>query len=448
MVKSLKCLNCGADLLFNPTIQKWKCEWCDSEYEKKDLDAANINVSEESASVQSESGPSQIYADADVCIYACSYCGAEVLTDNVTSAAFCVYCQRPVVMTSQLSGEFKPSVIIPFHNTKEQALNLFKNYLKGKRFLPNEYKSDQNIEKLTGVYLPFWLYDGDVSFTVHGEGDIVSTRRSGDYVIKRTDVYSVSREGQIKIDNIPVDASKRTPDDIMDSIEPFNFAELSEFSTHYLSGFLAERYDEDKETLYQRAKTRFEGSAENTVRRSLSKYSSVRRQVDKKRVDNVSSKYGLLPVWLLFSKYKEKPYTYAANGQTDKITGNLPIDAGKVFTFFLIMLAIFAAVGAVLNVAYQLIVFDDGVYIDSESGFVIWVVVAGLLGAIISTLLEWRKHKPVKKATNADYYVKEENVNMSLIQDVYLRSHETRTKTSSQSSGGKGGRSSGGRSRR
>ena len=356
-VESLKCLNCGADLLFNPPSQNWKCEWCDSEYDKKDLDNANAGGSQETAK-KSDSGSdsdSFTFSDSEIKVYNCSYCGAEVVTDNVTSATFCVYCQRPVSLMSQLSGEFKPSVIIPFHNTKEQALEAYKNYLKKKRFLPNEYKSDQNIEKLTGVYLPFWIYAGDVGFTVHGEGDIISHRYSGDYKITRTDIYNIAREGQIRIDNIPVDASTRTPDDIMDSIEPFDFTKLDKFSAHYLSGFLAERHDEDKEKLYQRVKRRFEGSAENKIKQSLTRYSSVRRRIDKKRIDNLSSKYGLLPVWLLYSNYKNKQYIYAMNGQTDKITGNLPVDIGKVFSFGALIFAISGGLIAAASFLYYLL---------------------------------------------------------------------------------------------
>ena len=349
-VKTLKCLTCGADLMFNPTLQKWKCEWCDSEFTEKDLGVDNLEEPVSSAIETPES-----IENPDIKVYRCSYCGAEVVTDNVTAATFCVYCQRPITLGSQLSGEFKPAVIIPFQNTKEQALNAFKDYLKGKRFLPNEYKNNQNIEKLTGVYIPFWLYDGEVSFNVHGEGDIVTTRRSGEYMIKKTDIYSIAREGQIKIDNIPVDASTRTPSDVMDSIEPFEFSKLINFSTNYLSGFLAERYDDDKENLYERAKTRFEGSAENKIRESLRKYSAVRRKIDKKRVDNVSSKYGLLPVWLLYSTFKDKQYIYAMNGQTGKIIGDLPTDSGKIFKFWLTVFAISGILSGVIGAIVQIL---------------------------------------------------------------------------------------------
>jgi len=242
-VKTLKCLTCGADLLFDPTLQKWKCEWCDSEFTESDLGSG---ATEDTSVYDTAEEPAEPLDNANIRVYDCNYCGAEVITDATTAATFCVYCQRPVVLVPRLSGEFKPCVMIPFQTTKDEALETFKKYLSKKRFIPDEYKSDQNIEKLTGVYTPFWIYKGDVGFNVQGEGDIVSIRRSGDYRITRTDTYKIVREGKITIENIPVDASSKTPSDVMDSIEPFDFKKLADFSTHFLSGFLAERYDEDK----------------------------------------------------------------------------------------------------------------------------------------------------------------------------------------------------------
>ncbi|MCL2815509.1 MAG: hypothetical protein FWD23_12985 [Oscillospiraceae bacterium] len=417
-VKSLKCLTCGGDLLFNPTLQKWKCEWCDSEFTEKDLGPAAAETT------GSDAVESYEHADnPDVKVYKCSYCGAEVVTDNVTAATFCVYCQRPIVVGSQFSGAFKPDFVVPFKNTKDQALKSFKDYLKGKRFLPNEYKNDQNIEKLAGVYIPFWLYEGDVGFNVRGEGDIVTNKRQGDYDIKKTDIYEIAREGQIKIENIPVDASTRTPDDLMDSIEPFDFSTLTGFSTNYLSGFLAEKYDEEESKLYERAKKRFEGSAENKIRESLEKYSTVRRKVDKKRLDNVKSKYGLLPVWMFNSKFKDKQYNYAMNGQTGKMTGNLPVDGGKIFTFFL---TVFVIAALIIGAASVLVLEDAEI-----GSCVLFGIIGGLIISGISTAVTVGKHKPVAKATHADYYVKDENVKMSLVQDVYLKSTEVKTKVTS-----------------
>ena len=43
------------------------------------------------------------------------------------------------------------------------------------------------------------------------------------------------------------------------------------------------------------------------------------------QVNNTKAKYVLLPVWMLHTKYKDKTYTFAMNGQTGKMTGTFPI---------------------------------------------------------------------------------------------------------------------------
>jgi len=37
------------------------------------------------------------------------------------------------------------------------------------------------------------------------------------------------------------------------------------------------------------------------------------------------AKYVLLPVWMLHTKYQDKKYTFAMNGQTGKMTGTFPV---------------------------------------------------------------------------------------------------------------------------
>ena len=46
--------------------------------------------------------------------------------------------------------------------------------------------------------------------------------------------------------------------------------------------------------------------------------------------------YGLLPVYLLYTKWDEQRFLFAVNGQTGKVVGNLPVSAGKaVGRFFM-----------------------------------------------------------------------------------------------------------------
>lgn len=44
-------------------------------------------------------------------------------------------------------------------------------------------------------------------------------------------------------EKVPVDASSKMPDDHMDSIEPYDYKKLKPFSTAYLPGYLADKFD-------------------------------------------------------------------------------------------------------------------------------------------------------------------------------------------------------------
>ena len=349
MPATLKCTVCGGDLQFTPALQKWKCEWCDKEHTEKDLEGFTAQAKEALDETVDVKVTREETDDGVVVTYKCAYCGAEVVTTEETAATFCVYCQRPITILSQVSGEFKPSFVLPFKNTKETALEHYKGFLKGKRFLPNSYCTDSNIEKLTGVYIPFWLFNGTVYFDFAGEGDIITVTRQGDYKVTKTDTYRLVRKGQLRVEDVPVDASTKTPDDVMDSIEPFNFAELKSFATPYLSGFLAERFDLDWEQCIARANKRADGSVDKKIDGTLGRYSIVRRLKNNKKMQDTSQRYGLLPVWMLHTIYKEKDYLFAMNGQTGKMLGNLPMDKGKMFRFASIVFALSGAASAILG---------------------------------------------------------------------------------------------------
>ena len=46
-------------------------------------------------------------------------------------------------------------------------------------------------------------------------------------------------------------------------------------------------------------------------------------------------RYALLPVWMLSTKWKDKNFLFAMNGQTGKLIGDLPIDKGKLALYCL-----------------------------------------------------------------------------------------------------------------
>lgn len=158
-------------------------------------------------------------------------------------ATECPYCGNPAIIKERVSGSLRPDYIIPFRLDRQAAKDTLKKFYKGKLLLPKAFRRENTIDKLQGVYVPFWLFDCDANGTVHFNTTRVSSWRSGDYLYTKTSHFLVIRGGKMAFEKIPVDASEKMDDSYMDSLEPFDYRSLTDFGTAYLSGFLADRFD-------------------------------------------------------------------------------------------------------------------------------------------------------------------------------------------------------------
>jgi DNA-directed RNA polymerase subunit RPC12/RpoP len=334
----LKCPGCGSPLPYDASIGKWKCESCGSIFGVEEINKMTQD-SDLDTDTQKNPNPPNITSDPndpqpDLNVYRCKNCGAEMVADDTTAATFCVYCGSTSILKNRLEGEFRPSRVIPFAKKKEDAINAFKNLMHTENFVPDDFTKESNIEKITGVYIPFWLYSGNVSGHIQGRLHKIQTWRSGDYKYTKTDIYDCERAGSVAFDGIPADGSKKFDDDTMDSIEPFDLTALEKFNYAYLSNFLAEKYDvtadEDQERAAQRMRNTIISHLEKTINGTLI---SPQQNV-KEKIENIE--YVMLPVWMLNTFWQGKAYTFAMNGQTGKLVGQVPVDKGKWFRSFLI----------------------------------------------------------------------------------------------------------------
>lgn len=329
-----KCKTCGGDLAWDPTIQKLKCKYCDSEFSPEDYETQNNDEYEKGQSTDSQATDDSNINPDDLRMYKCSYCGAEIITDKTTMATTCIYCGNPVVLQEQLDTNFKPQYIIPFKVTKEEAENAYMKFAN-KIFTPKDFLSKRHIKKIKGVYIPFWLYDILVKGNVEIEGDKERQYSDSNYDYTEHNIYNVSRAGSAPFFKIPVDASSKTPNDAMDSVEPFDYEDLIPFTTSCLAGFLAERYDENPEDCKNRAEIRAKNSLINLLDSTVVGYTSKRTISSHAEILQNTCSYALLPTYLLYTKYKGKDYLFAINGQTKKVCGNLPLSPKKVIFYIL-----------------------------------------------------------------------------------------------------------------
>ncbi len=327
-----KCPHCGGNLEFDASAQEMKCPYCDSVLDISALQKNEEILSEVAKEDQMEwnSSAGQQWGSNErdgINVYICKSCGGEIVADDTTGASQCPYCGNPVVMLSKFSGELKPDCIIPFKITKQQAKDALKKHYEGKKLLPYIFKSENHLDEIKGVYVPFWLFDATSNASVSYEMKNIRTWFDNNYNYTETSVFSGFRQGSVKFTKVPVDGASKMPDDLMESIEPFDFNEAVDFKTAYLSGFMADKYDVDEKSSIERANQRIKRSTEEAFRDTVSGYSSVYVKDSNINLSDAESKYALYPVWLLTTSFENKQYLFAVNGQTGKIVGDLPVDA-------------------------------------------------------------------------------------------------------------------------
>lgn len=335
MTITYKCPSCGSAMEFDGPAQMLKCNHCElglsvEEYEKQ------YGSGEEKAKAD-QSGES---SDNNVKIYHCQSCGAELVTDEFTAATICGFCGNPSLVEDRLSGEFQPSLVIPFKIDKEKAKDIYRNWIKKGALTPRTLATKSTIEKITGIYAPFWLYDYDATDHMEAEATTTRVERHGDEEWIFTDHYLIYREVNADFVQIPADASEKMPDDAMDKMEPFDYNELTGFKMPYLAGYFSEKYNYAAEEMEKRTRDRADNYITDITRGTINGYSTVnvlRNEIDS---ENTRHDYALFPIWMLNYRYEGKNFQFMLNGQTGKIVANRPISRKRAFAWFGIISAV------------------------------------------------------------------------------------------------------------
>ena len=355
-VTNYQCPSCTGPLHFSGASGRLESEYCGGSYDVAEIEALYAEKEKKAAEAQQateEGGAGQgapaadggAWDTSDFCedwgaegdgmrAYGCPSCGAELIYEESTAATSCPYCGNPTVVPGQFSGALRPDFIVPFKLSKEDAVKALKSHYKGKFFLPKSFTGENHVQEIRGIYVPFWMFDGEAEGDAHYEAARSRTYRSGDYEITETKHYDVYRAGAVTFEKVPVDASSKMPDGHMDSIEPYDYKELKPFSTAYLPGFLADKFDVTVEQSRQRADQRCEGTLASALRGTVKRYDLCVLRDSSVHLRRGKVHYALMPVWMLNTKWHGKDFLFAMNGQTGKLVGDLPVSWGKFWGLF------------------------------------------------------------------------------------------------------------------
>lgn len=372
-VTNYQCPACTGPLHYSAKSGKLACDYCGSSFDVAEIEAlyarkeAEAAAAKQAADAKAEAAQAAKAEAAEAAaasggwdtsdlsrdwgaeadglrVYSCPSCGAELICDQSTAATACPYCGNPAIVPGQFSGALRPDYILPFRLSKDDAVQALRAHYKGKPFLPRSFTSANHIEQIQGVYVPFWLFDGGAEGAASYRASNTNVYETGDYEITETRHYHVVRAGSLAFEKIPVDASSKMPDDHMDSIEPFDYAQLRPFSTAYLPGYLADKYDVTIDDSRDRADMRCRETLAQALRDTVTGYGACVTEREDIALRRGKVHYALLPVWMLSTKWRGQDFLFAMNGQTGKLVGDLPTDRGRFW-------GMFAAIAAPLTVA-------------------------------------------------------------------------------------------------
>lgn len=333
MVVQYKCPDCGADMAFDSTTGMLHCDSCGKNMNIEEMSAGKTQR-EDSNTYSSNYGESSHNHQEEINEYHCNNCGAVLITDKDTTATTCGFCGAAVVLSDRLAGNFTPSLVIPFTINKEQAQAAFKKWCKKGRLTPRGFMTADRIKSITGIYVPFWLYDLNGQGTADATCTKVRSYTRGDYIYTETDYFDVHRKVNLNYLKVPTDASEKMNDNMMDKLEPYHYQDLKAFQMPYLAGYLAEKYNYDDNDLFHRVEARVQRYVDSYLNQTISGYASTTYNSKDINVRKRNAVYALFPVWMVCYDYKQSEHTFAMNGQTGKIVGKPPLSGGRIAAWF------------------------------------------------------------------------------------------------------------------
>lgn len=329
---SINCPNCGAELYFNADKQKLHCNFCDSEYTDEDLQKLNPSSLYESKNKEKE--------NAEFCEhmmeYECPNCGAEAVTDEHTIADICVYCHSAVMVKGRLSGQIKPDRVIPFKYGKDEAQRKLVAMAKKRWFVPKDFFSKSQLDKIRGVYYPFWITDSDTDATLSAQATRLRVWRTSKLEYTETSRFNIHRQGFIHFEDITTCAFSEADKEMLEGVLPYPSDALTEFSMPFLSGFQAKKRNIEWQKLSDEVKQRMNDYAKSLLSNTINGYHSVKVNNTRIAVQKIHWEYSLLPIWIMtykskkISKGSKDTYIYAMNGYTGKVYGEFPLSFKKL----------------------------------------------------------------------------------------------------------------------
>ena len=319
------------------------------------------------------------------------------------------------------ASAYRPEMMIPFSCTREDAINACREYYRGRWLLPGILQKEEHYQEMQGGFVPYLLYTGEADAAVLYEAQDSREVTGEEKIRKQIREFSVRREARVSYRRVQVNASKDVPESFMHELEPFRYKDLvpveNTEEASLTEGLDSIRIDEDSAISRQRITEVVLEPLKESVKHNYAEIVEQNITINNEKVECV-----LFPMWVLISKVGRRYYHFAMNGQTGKISGDLPLDSKKAF------LAFFGPLFCVGGAGYglmRLVFLLMGTPHPNENANLLLLLVAMILGMTVASNLMTRLYaqmrKPKEKKGQADKRYESVKVNFTKQNEKLLR---------------------------
>ncbi len=346
--KTFPCPQCGGELEWNPSAQQMTCIYCSSQVALPD--ASSFEAQEHDLLAFLQENPKAVGYGVQLESLSCKFCGASVqLPPSDRRDLKCPFCDSAYVAeaSAPAANVVQPESLIPFHVDRGQCQAKFREWIGAGWFRPNDLKVLSRLDKIFGLYLPFFTFDAlarslwdAMAGYYYYVTERVAVEENGETVYRDREVRKIrwepaSGSRQDFYDDVLVPAVQKQRLDLITRVYPFDTkAGLVPYDTRYMAGFGILNPDMPLKTVYQVAEAtiredqekRCSGDVPGDTQKDLSVRTTLSEQ---------TFKHLLCPLWVGSFRYKGKVYNFVVNGETGTLYGEKPWSWVKITLFTL-----------------------------------------------------------------------------------------------------------------
>jgi predicted RNA-binding Zn-ribbon protein involved in translation (DUF1610 family) len=301
-----------------------KCTICQAFIDEEDLFCGNCG-----AEAPNRSGivatPTSVVKHS----FECQGCGASMSYDADAQTLRCPFCGSEKVTAQPGTRSLAAKFVIPFVVNQNNASLILRQWMGNGFFRPNDLVETARVEKMTAVYVPYWVFRATTKTYWTGDSSHTPAGARGDWCPKFGSTYS-------DYAGVLIGASSSLTPSETRAICPFDLADQVAADTFDVGATIVEQFRVPRK--YARPLAR-QGLEELERQKCQAFIPGRSRNVHVNlRLQGLHSEPVLLPIWIIAFRYREQLYRFLVNGQTGQETGRAPFSYAKLFMIIAIVL--------------------------------------------------------------------------------------------------------------